>query len=47
MLAADRGHPGGRPGDVGLAYDVPQGTVPETIELHADPTSPGVELPLS
>jgi hypothetical protein len=39
--------PAGGQADVGLAYDVPQGTVPETIELHADPTSPGVELPLS
>ncbi len=37
--------PGGQV-DVGLAYDVPPGTVPETIELHADPTSPGVELPV-
>ena len=32
--------------DVGVAYDVPPGTVPESIELHADPTSPGVELPV-
>lgn len=37
--------PGGQV-DVGLAYDVPPGTVPETVELHADPTSPGVEVPL-
>ena len=26
---------------------MPPGTVPESIELHADPVSPGVELPLS
>jgi hypothetical protein len=38
--------PAGGQVDVGLAYDVPPGTVPETIELHADPTSPGVELPV-
>ncbi len=38
--------PGGQV-DVGVAYDVPPGTVPESIELHADPTSPGVELPLA
>ena len=37
--------PGGQV-DVGVAYDVPPGTVPESIELHADPISPGVELPL-
>ena len=37
--------PGGQV-DVGVAYDVPPGTVPESIELHADPTSPGVELPV-
>ena len=38
--------PGGQV-EVGLAYDVPPGTVPETIELHADPVSPGVELPVA
>ena len=38
--------PGGQV-DVGVAYDVPPGTVPESIELHADPISPGVELPLA
>lgn len=38
--------PGGQV-EVGLAYDVPTGTVPDTIELHADPTSPGVELPVA
>ena len=37
--------PGGQ-ADVGVAYDVPPGTVPESIELHADPMSAGVELPL-
>ena len=38
--------PGGQV-DVGLAYDVPPGTVPESVELHADPTSPGVVLPVA
>ncbi len=38
--------PGGQV-EVGLAYDVPPGTVPEAVELHADPTSPGVELPVA
>jgi Domain of unknown function (DUF4352)/Protein of unknown function (DUF2510) len=38
--------PGGQ-ANVGVAYDVPPGTVPESIELHADPISPGVELPLA
>jgi outer membrane biosynthesis protein TonB len=32
--------------DVGLAYDVPQGTVPESVELHAAAQSPGVQLPV-
>ena len=29
-----------------LVYDVPVGTSPDTIQLRADPVSPGVELPL-
>lgn len=33
--------------DVGLAFDVPPGSVPETLEVHGDPVSPGVDLPLS
>jgi hypothetical protein len=33
--------------DVGLAFDVPPGTVPEVLEVHADPVSPGVDIPLS
>ena len=33
--------------DVGLAFDVPPGTVPETLEVHGDPVSPGVDIPLS
>jgi Domain of unknown function (DUF4352)/Protein of unknown function (DUF2510) len=37
--------PGGEV-QVGLAYDVPPGTVPESVELHADPMSPGVVLPV-
>ncbi|MGV0852665.1 DUF2510 domain-containing protein [Mycolicibacterium phlei] len=32
---------------VGVAYDVPPGTVPDMIDLRADPTSPGVKVPLS
>jgi len=32
---------------VGLAYDVPPGTVAESIELHVDPLSPGVQVPLT
>jgi hypothetical protein len=31
---------------VGLAYDVPPGTVAESIELHVDPMTPGVLIPL-
>lgn len=31
---------------VGVAYDVPPGTVAESIELHTDPLSPGVQMPL-
>ncbi|MCV7136655.1 DUF2510 domain-containing protein [Mycobacterium hodleri] len=30
-----------------LVYDVPMGTEPSTIVLHADPSTAGVELPLS
>jgi hypothetical protein len=32
--------------EVALAFDVPIGTVPTTIQLHGDPGSAGVELPL-
>ncbi len=39
--------PAGGQVDVGLAYDVPPGTVPESVELHADPVSPGVVLPVA
>lgn len=31
---------------VSIAFDVPSGTVPESIELHVDPTTPGVAVPL-
>lgn len=31
---------------VGLAYDVPPGTVAEAVELHVDPSTPGVLVPL-
>ena len=31
---------------VGVAFDVPPGTVGEAIELHFDPLSPGIQLPL-
>ena len=37
--------PGGQV-DVSVAFDVPPGTVPGAIELHADPLTPGVEVPL-
>ena len=33
--------PGGQ-ADVSVAFDVPAGTVPQAIELHGDPMSPGV-----
>jgi hypothetical protein len=32
--------------EVALAFDVPIGTIPTTIQLHGDPGSPGVELPV-
>ena len=32
--------------DVSIAFDVPTGTVPEAIELHSEPGSPGVQVPL-
>jgi hypothetical protein len=32
--------------EVALAFDVPIGTVPTSIQLHGDPGSPGVELPV-
>ncbi|MGV0715817.1 DUF4352 domain-containing protein [Mycolicibacterium sp. XJ662] len=38
--------PGGK-ADVALAFAVPAGTVPGTVELHADSVSEGVELALS
>lgn len=31
---------------VSIAFDVPPGTVPEFIELHVDPTTAGVQVPL-
>jgi hypothetical protein len=37
----------GASADVSVAFDVPPGTVPEAIELHAEPNSPGAEVPLS
>ena len=37
----------GQSADVSIAYDVPVGTPPESIELHADPSTPGAEVPLS
>jgi len=33
--------------DVAVAFDVPPGSTPDAIELHADPVSPGVEVTLS
>jgi hypothetical protein len=38
--------PPGTSTEVSLAFDVPAGTVPEAIELHAEPGSPGVQVPL-
>jgi hypothetical protein len=32
--------------ETSVAFDVPPGTVPESIDLHGDPGSAGVELPL-
>ena len=32
--------------DIAVVFDVLPRTDPETIELHADPLGPGVELPL-
>jgi hypothetical protein len=37
----------GQSADVSVAYDVPVGTPPESIELHADPSTPGAEVPLA
>jgi hypothetical protein len=37
--------PGGQ-ADVSVAFDVPPGTTPESIELHADPMGSGVQVPL-
>ena len=37
----------GQSADVSIAFDVPPGTPPETIELHADPSTPGAEVPLA
>ncbi len=37
----------GQSADVSIAFDVPPGTPPEAIELHADPTTPGAEVPLT
>ena len=37
--------PGGQ-ADVSVAFDVPPGTTPESIELHADPMGAGVQVPL-
>jgi hypothetical protein len=33
--------------DVSIAFDVPPGTPAEAIELHADPGTPGAQVPLS
>ena len=33
--------------DVAIAFDVPPGTTPESLEVHGDPASAGVEVPLS
>jgi len=33
--------------DVAIAFDVPPGTTPESLEAHGDPISAGVNVPLS
>jgi hypothetical protein len=33
--------------DVAIAFDVPPGTSPESLEVHGDPISAGVDVPLS
>jgi cytoskeletal protein RodZ len=33
--------------DVAIAFDVPPGTTPESLEVHGDAASTGVEVPLS
>jgi hypothetical protein len=33
--------------DVAIAFDVPPGTTPESLEVHGDPISAGVDVPLS
>ncbi|MDT5185093.1 MAG: hypothetical protein QOI29_3251 [Mycobacterium sp.] len=33
--------------DVAIAFDVPPGTTPESLEVHGDPVSAGIEVPLS
>jgi hypothetical protein len=38
--------PPGTSTDVSIAFDVPPGTMPEAIELHSEPGSPGVRVPL-
>jgi hypothetical protein len=38
------------PGDnsvVSIAFDVPPGTTPESLEAHGDPVGAGVDIPLS
>ena len=37
----------GASADASIAFDVPPGTVPESVMLHVDPMSPGVEVPLA
>jgi Domain of unknown function (DUF4352)/Protein of unknown function (DUF2510) len=37
----------GATADVSIAFDVPADVQPETIQLHADPSTPGVEFTLS
>jgi cytoskeletal protein RodZ len=33
--------------DLAIAFDVPPGTTPESLEVHGDPMSAGAEVPLS
>jgi hypothetical protein len=33
--------------DLAIAFDVPPGTSPESLEVHADPSTAGAQIPLS
>jgi hypothetical protein len=33
--------------DVAIAFDVPPGTTPDSIQVHGDPAGAGIDVPLS